>query len=154
MARCQCAGSSCGCAIEAGPGVQVQGVGSANQPYVVTSSPNFHETTFTNVSPIYYVNAPGYSDVGTNAVFVVEINPSVLAFINLPDGTSNSPYPPVGTELNFIISGDTVTSNINWSGPVITWHGTAPSATKTGWYRFIFLGTRWAGQYLGASYVI
>lgn len=39
MARnCGCAGGSCGCLIEAGEGIVVSGLGTATNPYVITSS--------------------------------------------------------------------------------------------------------------------
>lgn len=154
MARCQCAGSSCSCLITAGPGVTVQGVGSADQPYVVGLSTNFYQIAFAAGAPTYYVNAPGVSDVGARAVFVVEINAATTAFIYLPDGSTNAPYPPLGSEIEFFVNGANATTSVpNWGGAVITWHGTAPGASKLGWYRFVFLGTRWAGIYLGNTYL-
>ncbi len=152
MARCQCAGSSCNCAIIAGPGANVQGVGSANQPYVISITSNFYQASFAPGAATYYVNAPGVSDIGSRAVFMFEIDPATTASINLPDGTTNAPYPPLGTEIEVFVNG-TSTSIPNWIGPVITWHGVAPTVTRVGWYRFVYLGTRWAGIYLGATYV-
>ena len=38
MPRCDCAGSSCQCLIQAGAGIQITGSGNTNNPYVVTST--------------------------------------------------------------------------------------------------------------------
>jgi hypothetical protein len=88
MARCQCAGSSCGCQFLGGTGVNVQGVGSANQPYVIESVPNVYSVKFTPASPAYFINAQFISEVESRALFLLEIDPSVTALVNLPNGSS------------------------------------------------------------------
>lgn len=35
MARCGCSGGSCGCSIIAGSGIEVNGIGTASNPFVV-----------------------------------------------------------------------------------------------------------------------
>lgn len=154
MARCQCTGSSCSCAIQAGPGMQVTGVGSANQPYVLSAPPKYYVHNFNPGDPVYYINSAQVTDVGTRAIFVGDIADSYQAMIYMPDGSINAPYPILGAEVEFILSGTIGgSSTINWAGGVITWHGVPPSTTQMGWYRFVFLGNRWAGVFLGASYV-
>lgn len=39
MAKCGCAGDSCGCRIVAGHGVRVTGAGTLNSPYVIDAYP-------------------------------------------------------------------------------------------------------------------
>lgn len=154
MARCQCAGGSCSCLIQAGPGVQITGTGSSNQPYEISITPNLYEVTFTPTSPVYYVNSTFISDVGSRAVFDVQIDPATTAYITLPNGTINAPYPAPGTELDFILAGTAGSSTVNWAGPNFRWFGSAPSAgNKMGWYRFVFLGDEWAATYLGVPYI-
>lgn len=38
MPRCNCAGSTCACKVQAGAGVTVTGIGTASNPYVVTAT--------------------------------------------------------------------------------------------------------------------
>lgn len=38
MPRCDCAGSTCQCLIQAGQGIQISGSGNTNNPYVITST--------------------------------------------------------------------------------------------------------------------
>lgn len=151
MARCQCAGSSCSCLIQAGPGTSVTGVGTASQPYIISSTPYYHSFTFTS-SAYYYLNRPGVSDIGSRAVFDFDLDGTSTAYVFLPDGSVNAPYPAVGAEFDMIFTGSPG-DTINFAGPVRTWYGhdSGPSNTM-GWYRFIFLGTRYAAQYIGPSY--
>lgn len=39
MARCGCSGSTCGCRVTAGHGVEVRGAGSIDNPYVIDAYP-------------------------------------------------------------------------------------------------------------------
>lgn len=36
MARCNCAGNTCACKVEGGAGINVEGIGTAANPFVVT----------------------------------------------------------------------------------------------------------------------
>jgi len=151
MARCVCPRGECKCKVVAGVGVQVKGVGSENQPFAVASAPGFHSAALTSESPVLDVNAPMSSEVGTQVVFAVEIDPGVTGVVHLPEGTSSAPAPVVGAELDFLISGAVGSSAVAWSGAGVTWMGSAPSATAVGWYRFTFTGRGFIGQYVGAS---
>ena len=152
MARCQCAGSSCSCQVVGGPGVTVSGVGSASNPYTISTAPDFYKLTGNFAGSSFRLG--GFAQpVGNRTVFEVDFTPTGSYGI-LPDGSVDAPYPPVGGEIEVIVGGSSgdVTGI---SGATITWFGQPlPSgADKRGWYRFVFLGDRYAGTYLGASFV-
>lgn len=149
MAGCMCAGGVCACLIVAGTGVQVEGVGSDNRPYVIASAPDSYEVLLSSTSPTLVVNSPGVSEVGSRAVFEVEIAPGVSATIRMPDGSISAAFPAPGSGIEFFVSGTAGTSEVTWSGGPISWFGGAPSATDLGWFRFVFVGNGFTGEYLG-----
>ncbi len=147
MARCQCAGSSCSCLIVGGPGVQVSGVGTANQPYMIQSVPTAYDVTLDASSPPYIINSPTQSKVGSRAIFMVEVEDGEDATIFLPTGTSASPHPVRGAVIDIFVTGTVGSSNIAFSGEVITWYGPAPTTTTLGWYQFIWNGRTFSGTW-------
>ena len=150
MARCQCAGSSCSCLIQGGPGTVVTGVGTANQPYVVSAVPNVYDVVINAASPVYRINETFTSEVGARSVYNVEIDPAMTGYINLPDGSSAQPYPTPGAAIDVFVTGSISNSVVSFGGGVITWYGPAPVGSTLGWYRFVWkAGTinTWAGQF-------
>lgn len=148
MARCQCQGSSCSCQILGGTGVQVEGVGSANQPYRLTAVPNVYSATFTSASPPYYINATFQSEVEARSLFLFEIDPGVTAQVNLPDGSSSYPRPVPGAAIEVIARGTLGgSSGISFGGAVITWFGPGPTTSTLGLYRFVWTGETFAGTW-------
>lgn len=143
MARCQCAGSSCNCAIVAGPGVTVTGVGSANQPYEIGVVA--YSYVVTQNASTYQIGAPNQTPIGSRATFIID--PTAPMTVLLPDGSVEAPYPPVGTELDVYVQ---TTSAVNFGGAIIAWYGPA-GATSQGWYRFVFRGDESLGQWTGAQ---
>lgn len=147
MARCQCAGSSCGCSITAGAGVNVEGVGSADRPYVITATPNVYSVPITPASPAFLVNAQFVSEVEARALFLLEIADAVTALVNLPNGSSAQPYPVPGAVIEVIARGTIGSSGVTFAGATVTWFGPAPTTTTLGLYRFIWTGESFAGTW-------
>lgn len=159
MARCVCPRGECRCKVVAGVGVQVEGVGSENQPFVVASVPRVYDVEFGPSSPPFYVNAEFQSEVGARTLFVVEVALGAHGVIVLPDGSSAYPFPARGAVLDFLVSGDANMSGLGWAthGSVVVWMGAEPTVTDMGWYRFTYAGVvtgvgvgLWAAEYLGA----
>lgn len=151
-ARCVCRGGDCKCKIAAGVGVQVKGVGSEDQQFVITAAPECYSVVLTAAAPELAVNAPLGAVVGSRAAFAVEVEPGVTGVVRLPDGSSTYPIPVAGAELDFMIVGTAGSSEVAWSGGGVTWMGAPPTATELGWYHFTFAGNRFLGEYLGASH--
>lgn len=101
MARCVCPRGECRCKVVAGVGVQVEGVGSENQPFVVASVPRVYDVEFGPSSPPFYVNAEFQSEVGARTLFVVEVALGAHGVIVLPDGSSAYPVPGPGRGVGF-----------------------------------------------------
>lgn len=146
MARCQCVGSSCSCLIQGGTGVQVQGVGTANQPYVIAVAPNYYLVPYTSASTPFYINAPFQSEVGARALFVFDIDAGVSAQVNLPDGSSSYPRPVPGAVIEVVARGG-AGSAITFGGTPVTWLGPGPTTSTLGMYRFVWLGDTFTGQW-------
>lgn len=140
MARCQCPGTTCGCSVVGGPGVTVEGVGSAERPYVVSSAPNVYQATLTAVSTPYRINELASTEVGSRALFLIEIDPALTKTVFLPDGSSSTPYPEPGAVIDVLVSGTIASSQVNFGGAVVTWYGPAPTTSTLGWYTFIYKG--------------
>lgn len=81
MARCGC-GSSCSCLIEAGSGIQVDGIGTVENPYVVSSDATelLDRINFLDSSSVDFT----YSGVGT---LISPMNVSAVAKLALTDLT-------------------------------------------------------------------
>lgn len=86
MARnCGCAGGSCGCLIEAGEGVAISGLGTAADPYVVSSAIGvlFDVITFTDSSSVNFtVTGSGTTGDPMNVTAVT----IAQRFVNYPTG--------------------------------------------------------------------
>lgn len=158
MARCVCPRGDCKCKVVAGVGVQVKGVGSENQPFVVASAPTVYDVGFGPSSPPFYVNG-NQSKVGSQTLFVVEVASGAHGVIVLPEGSSAYPSPARGAVLDFLVSGEVGQSSVGWgtTGGFVVWAGAEPTVTDLGWYRFTFGGFPpgvgvglWFGEYVGA----
>jgi hypothetical protein len=151
MARCGCAGSSCSCSVQGGAGVTVAGVGSADRPYVISSTP-VSESVATS-STFYTVGENGTPPGSLNA-FSVEFGGSVAtAYIQLPDGTGSVPLPPPGAQFDFFVTGSP-TALYQFYGGAIVWGTDQPTGNQQGWYHFVYLPTaggsaRYLATYLG-----
>lgn len=152
MSRCVCPRGECKCKVTPGVGVQLEGVGSEDRPFVITAAPEFHTVRLTAAAPELAVNAPLGATAGSRALFAVEVDPSVTGIVRLPDGSSAYPFPVAGAEMDFMIVETAGSSEVAWSGGGVTWMGAPPTATELGWYHFTFAGNRFLGEYLGASH--
>lgn len=153
MARCQCAGTGCGCAVTSGSGVTVAGTGSASNPYAVSLDMNYYNLEGTYVGPSFKIG-DGSTPVEAGATFEFDFNPGANFNVLLPDGSVTQPWPLPGAVINVFMGG--VSGNFTgFAGPQITWFGQAlpAGADKRGWYRFVFLADRFAGQFIGVSFV-
>jgi len=148
MARCQCAGSSCSCSVVSGSGINVSGVGSANQPYVIESVPNVFDVSMNSSSPPYRINAQFQSEVESQALFMVEMADGYTGLIMLPDGTSSYPFPVRGAVIDVIVNGTLGgSSGVTFGGYTVTWFGPAPTTSTLGWYHFVWTGFTFAGTW-------
>lgn len=149
MARCNCAGSSCGCSIIAGPGAIVTGTGSANNPYTVSVAPASYDVSGTITTP-FQVGAGTFQARNRTVLDMAPTMPGGYTIL-LPDGSVAAPYPPDGGVIELFIGG-TSGQFTGFGASVINWFGTAmpAGADKRGWYTFTFLGNRYAGKFNGA----
>lgn len=86
---CGCAGNSCGCLIQSGPGVNVTGTGNATDPYIITASESSPLTFGPYTVPGATLNLT--NNVDGNAVIAVDYE--VDLFFQFSDNA------PVGTRV-------------------------------------------------------
>jgi hypothetical protein len=136
MARCSCAGASCSCTMQAGPGLTVLGTGNTADPYVLgLASP------FRNV-PVVEEGVLNLSDLNRGEGLVhVPLSGSVTG-LELPDV-------PDGGRFDLVIEQVTGGNTITWPASVKWPGGTAPTlSTGVGemdWLTFRQIGPIWVG---------
>jgi len=129
-----------------GTGVNVSGVGSANQPFVIEAVPNVYSVPYGSSSPPYQINMQFMSEVEAQALFLVDILGDVAATILFPNGTSSFPFPVPGAKIDVIVNGGG-SASVAFAGGPITWFGPAPTTSTMGLYRFIWTGQSFAGTW-------
>lgn len=137
MPGCNCPGSSCGCAIQPGPGIIVQGTGTAANPFVVS--------TDTRAVTIEQSSA-GVLDLSSyvgDQVITVNLSANVTDII-LP----NAP----GTRLDLIFVLVTAGRTVAMTNPP---RGVTPAAPavvgKGNWYQLRQASSFWVAITLGAG---
>jgi hypothetical protein len=127
---CGCAGNSCGCLVQPGPGVNVTGTGNASDPYIVS----LQETSPVTLGPFTVpgANADLTNVVDGNAVVIVDYEADVFFKFseNAIIGTQVNVrlQPSFGAELTFV-------GNV-WL-PVGTAEPLAPPASGNWWLRAV-----------------
>lgn len=108
MARCDCAGGRCSCAVIAGPGVEITGSGEASNPYQI-SAIGQDITGKLTVSDTATLELSRQGEGTTNEPYningVVKISPLIAAGANITltgNGTMDEPYIIVGDETDEI----------------------------------------------------
>lgn len=140
MPKCGCAGSSCSCLIEGGAGVTIEGVGSADRPYLISSAPVSESLTLELEQSTYMVGS-GEPLGSLNAIQVEFDGDTTAGFIILPDGSNAVPLPPPGAQIDlFVVGSETATYSFG-GGAILTWATTPPVGDQQGWYHFVYLPT-------------
>lgn len=138
MPGCNCPGQSCSCAIQAGPGVNVTGTGSAAAPFIIGLDAR---------AVVIEQAAAGALDLTPYAgVPVITVNMSAsITDMTLPD------LP--GTEVELFLMLTQAGSTVAWPSGVRWVDGVAPVAAsavgKARWVRLRQTAGFWAGEEVG-----
>lgn len=116
MPGCNCAGQSCGCALQAGPGIIVEGTGTNGTPFVVSLA---SRALTVSQAAAGVLDLSGY--VGS-PIITVEMAASVTGVI-LPDAP--------GTELELLLVLSVAGRTIAWPAEIRWAGGTAPALPTT-----------------------
>jgi hypothetical protein len=135
MARCSCAGNSCGCLVQAGAGLVVEGQGTTSAPYIISMG---------GTSDAIIQDAAGPLDltgVGASSVTLVVVAAEITDVL-LPDD---------GVHLDVILQQDATGNHaVNWPDSIQWPGGTEPAETLTpnasDWYTLVQAGTIWFGN--------
>lgn len=138
--RCSCAGSSCSCSITAGPGVKVDGTGSAANPFIVSLAPSPAGIIQDAAGALDLSSYPGYANL------LVTLNANATSLV----------LPAAGGVLELIILQGTGGSRvITWPAAIKFPGGTDPVlSTVVGrydWVRLVYAGGVWVGQLVGTN---
>jgi hypothetical protein len=140
MPKCSCAGNACSCTIKAGSGVVVEGIGSVNNPFVISVAPTPDTIT--------------QDDTGT--LDLGQLAPAAVARILLHASPTSVNLPSNGSRLDLLIAQDSVGGRtITWPAAVIWPGGTDPvltaAANATDWITLVHAGDVWAGVKIGSA---
>jgi len=141
MPRCSCAGNSCSCAIQVGPGLTLTGTGNSSAPYTVSLASQYLSI------PVPSVGALDLSSVPAGAIVEVLLSASANSVI-LPVLTPGS---RIDLFVKQVVAGRTITwpSAVKWPG------GTAPVLSSTinygDWLAIRLLQTDWIGATEGLA---
>lgn len=141
--RCSCPGSSCGCAIQAGPGVRVAGTGTVDTPFVVSLDTRSVAIDQSSAGALDLSSYSGDPVVNVNLLANVT---SVL----LPD--------VAGTRIELVLTQGAASRTVVWPASIKWAAGSAPVlSTVVGRMDWISLrqitATQWLGRVLGAGIV-
>lgn len=140
MARCSCAGNTCGCQVTQGAGVVVEGQGTAAAPYVISIGGVNDALTHTSSGPL------DLSGIGSSSVTSVSLGANVTDVL----------LPPNGVHLDVILTQDaTGGRTVNWPD-AIAWPGgteptTTPGANASDWYTLVRAGAVWMAVRTGTN---
>jgi len=83
MARCRCSGDVCICQLRAGTNVRVDGVGSVQSPWIISSLPSSEGTVLVNDTPSVNLESAG---VGSQAVpFILTAHAQIAPLLTFVD---------------------------------------------------------------------
>jgi hypothetical protein len=140
---CGCAGGSCGCAIQAGPGLVVTGTGNASAPFTITLAPTPSSIPIDVAGPLDLSAFGGYSTV------LVNLNANATSVI-LPTAA----VAPGRIDL-LIRQGAGGSRLITWPAAIVWPGGTDPVLTTTNnaydWITLIQAAGTWAGVRTGVN---
>jgi hypothetical protein len=131
MPRCGCSGSSCSCLVEAGGGIEVTGNGSADNPYVVSSTGDVNLSDVISFVDTTTVDFTVTGDGTSSDPWTVQAN-AVVAMDEITDFTCASPEAgdvvmwdgsgwicsPVSAEPGAIITGDGISGDGSAGAPL------------------------------------
>lgn len=138
MPGCNCPGQSCGCAIQAGSGVRVAGVGTAKNPFVVSLD-----------------NAPVTIDqTAAGALDLSSYSGDRIITVNLQQNATSVILPNApGTRLELLVVTPTVGRTVTWPAGIRWAGGNAPAAIgtagKANWVALHQAAGFWVGALLG-----
>lgn len=137
--RCSCAGSSCGCLVVGGNGMQVSGSGTATAPFMVSLAP----------AAGAIVHTTGALDLSAYSGFA-----SILVTLNA--NTTDLLLPPDGGVIELVIlQGTGGSRTIAWPAAIKFPGGTNPVlSTVVGrydWVRLVYAGGIWVGELIGTN---
>jgi hypothetical protein len=140
MARCSCSGSNCGCTIQVGDGLELNGTGNAGAPFVISLSSRYLPIVFEEEGPV------DLSAVESGTLVNLELHASVTDMI-LPVNS--------GIRIDIFLRPMLAGLIMTWSTDIIWPGGTVPAMTSTvgngDWFAIRMLETFWIGVREGAN---
>lgn len=141
--RCSCPGSSCGCAIQAGPGIQVEGTGTVDTPFIVSIANRSISIDQSSQGALDLT--PYFGDPVVN----VSLGANVTGVL-LPDAA--------GTRIELVVTQGAASRTIVWPTS-IKWAAGAPpvlsaAVGQTDWISLRQVtASQWLGRVLGSGIV-
>jgi hypothetical protein len=140
MPRCSCAGNSCSCTIQTGPGLQLTGTGNTSAPFTISLATQFVSLPHPANGTLTLANAaPG-------SITEILLSGNVTSLV--------LPVSP-GARLDLVLRQTVAGRTVAWPSS-IKWAGGAPPvlSTTAGWADWIAirqLATDWIGVVEGAG---